>query len=326
MTAYLVDLASYQHGINLAALKAAGYTRVNIKLTQGSWYVNPYIAEFVDGARANGLDVCTFHWLDGRSSGAAQANYCLAQMDRFGLRYGTAHQVDCEDTEHPASWIIWRDYVNAMQNTLGRHVINYTGDWWWPAHMGGNNGAAITPYLWAAPNHGYDPAYPGDDSPDWQANYGGWGQYSALQFAVGPLSGVGGGDLSKTAFRDPHVWTALTGVDAASIEGDDMTSEQAAQLGQIYDWLSAESARIDAWTAGSDLARTGPYAGKEQQFVVTTLKNILAAQSTPAPVALSADDRAAIVAALKAELAPLIPTAADIAKATADEEARRLAD
>lgn len=224
MTEYLVDLASYQHGANLAALRPAGYTKVNIKLTQGTSYVDPYIGEFVTGARADNLDISTFHWLDGRSSGAAQAAYCQAQMTKWGLRYGTAHQCDCEDTTYPATWAIWRDYINAMQDWLGRPVANYTGDWWWGPHMGGNNGAAVTPYLWAAPDHGYDLAYPGDSSPDWHANFGGYVDFAALQFAVGPLPGVGGNDpnLSKTAFRDPHVWTALTGVDAASTGGNTM--------------------------------------------------------------------------------------------------------
>jgi hypothetical protein len=98
-----------------------------------------------------------------------------------------------------------------MQDTLQRHVINYTGDWWWPDHMHDNNGAALTPYLWAAPNNGYGAAYPGDASPDWHAGYGGWVDLSALQYTVAGVAGAGGGDLSQTAFRDPTVWPALTG-------------------------------------------------------------------------------------------------------------------
>jgi hypothetical protein len=71
-----------------------------------------------------------------------------------------------------------------------------------------------------------------------------------------------------------------------------------AQLGQVYDWLSTESARIDAMTYGLTTIRTGPYAGKEQQWMVTTLQAIqtkLDALPAPAPVVLSDADRQAII-------------------------------
>jgi hypothetical protein len=334
VTAFLIDLASYQHGINLAAVKAAGFTRVNIKLTEGASYVDPYIGEFVDGARANGLDICTFHWLNGRSSGASQAAAALAQMDRFGLRDGTAHQCDCEDTTSPATWAIWRDYINAMQQALGRPVINYTGDWWWPAHMGSNNGAAVTPYLWAAPNHGYDTTYPGDSSSDWHAGYGGWGDYAALQYAVSSIPGAGGTDpnLSKTAFRDPHVWTALTGVDAAT-SGGTVTPEEiqaiATAVGaevqvQIGLW------RLDAVQRGAETVQGGPMKG-EPMWLVQAVKDLqakVAKMSAPtqdqidAAVAKVLNDPA-WMAALVA-LLPHPPTAGEIAKAVNDDAAARL--
>jgi hypothetical protein len=330
MTALLVDLASYQHGINLAAVKAAGFTRVNIKLTEGSSYVNPYIGEFVDGARANGLDICTFHWLNGRSTGATQAAAALAQMDRYGLRDGTAHQCDCEDTTSPATWAVWRDYVNAMQQALGRPVINYTGDWWWPAHMGSNNGAAVTPYLWAAPNHGYDTTYPGDTSGDWHAGYGGWGDYAALQYAVSSIPGAGGTDpnLSKTAFRDPHVWTALTGVDAAT-SGGTMTQDE---INAIAHAVGAEVQvqiglwRLDALHGGAETVQGGPYGPQrtdgqpaEGMWLVKAVKDLQAKVGAPPAVALTDADRAAIVADVLAGM-PKPATAAQIA----DELAARL--
>jgi hypothetical protein len=98
-------------------------------------------------------------------------------------------------------------------------VLCYTGDWWWEPR--GWNGASVTPYVTGAPNHGYDTAYPGDDSPDWLANFGGWGPFAALQYTVSGVPNAGGGSLSKTACRDPAVWPALTGVDAASISEED---------------------------------------------------------------------------------------------------------
>lgn len=120
-----------------------------------------------------------------------------------------AHQLDCEDTQRPATQQIMRDYVTAMQDHLGRHIVLYTGDWWWQPR--GWDGASLTPYVWAAPNAGYLSAYPGDTSSYWRAGYGGWGDYAILQYAVSPISGAGGGNISKSAIRDSRVWAALTG-------------------------------------------------------------------------------------------------------------------
>jgi Glycosyl hydrolases family 25 len=234
VTQFLIDVASpYQDGIDLAKVKAAGFTLINVKLSQGVSYINPNAQMWIDKARSLGMGVCTFHWLDNSASGRAQANFALGLMDRYGVRYGAGHQCDCEDTNKPATWAIWRDYMNAMQDGMGHHVAAYTGDWWWEPR--GWDGASITPYLWAAPNDGYVSSYPGDSSSKWNAGYGGWSALSAMQYAVSPISGAGGGDVSKTAFRDPAVWTALTGVDATSGENMDETQRTSGNADQ-YGW------------------------------------------------------------------------------------------
>jgi hypothetical protein len=209
-TTFLVDVASYQVGINLAAVKAAGYSAINVKLTQGTWYTHASAKTYVQQARALGLGVCTFSWIDNSASGTAQAQYAYKALQAAaGGPDGVAHQVDCEDTARPATFAIWSDYVKWWQDKLGRHVVNYTGDWWWQPR--GWSGAGWTPYLWAAPSTGYVAVYPGDTSPKWNVQFGGWSQLSLLQFAVSAIPSAGGGALSKTAIRDPHVWAELTG-------------------------------------------------------------------------------------------------------------------
>lgn len=205
----LVDLASYQEGISLPAVLAAGFTAVNIKLTQGNWYRWTAGKAYADSARNLGMGVCTFSWIDNSASGATQAAYAYQQMQAIGGPDGMAHQCDCEDSARPATFAIWRDYVNWWQDKLGRPIVNYTGDWWWQPR--GWTGATVTPYLWAGPNSGYLASYPGDASGSWRAGYGGWTDYSLLQYAVQPITLAGGGNLSKTAIRDPRVWAALTG-------------------------------------------------------------------------------------------------------------------
>jgi hypothetical protein len=205
----LVDLASYQEGISLPAVLAAGFTAVNVKLTQGNWYRWAAGKAYADSARGLGMGISTFSWIDNSATGAAQAAYAYQQMRAIGGPDGCAHQCDCEDSVRPATFAIWRDYINWWQDKLGRPIANYTGDWWWQPR--GWDGASLTPYLWASPNSGYLSSYPGDTSSAWHAGYGGWTDYSLLQYAVQAVTGAGGGNLSKTAIRDPHVWTALTG-------------------------------------------------------------------------------------------------------------------
>ncbi|WP_157641092.1 GH25 family lysozyme [Longispora albida] len=217
-TSHLLDLSSHQVGIDLAAVRDAGFTLANIKTTQGNWYTWDRAREYTDRARALGFGLMTYHWLDNSASGREQADIAYRGMLEIGGPAGMGHQCDCEDIDSPATFEIWRDYVNAMQDRLGRPIINYTGDWWWVPK--GWTGGHLTPYLWAAPNNGYLDGYPGDSSPDWHAGYGGWGDYAALQYSVGPVEGAGSIKVSKTAIRDASVWAALTG------EGDDMTPGQ----------------------------------------------------------------------------------------------------
>jgi hypothetical protein len=218
MTDYLIDLASYQDGIDLSRPAFAPWSRVNIKTSHGNWYVANHERSraWADQARALGKGVMTFHWLDASTSGAEQARVAYREMRELGGPDGMAHQCDCEDDgkRGPVTYGLWRDYVTAMQDLLGRHIINYTGDWWWQPR--GWDGASLTPYLMAAPNAGYLGGYPGDASPHWNAGYGGWGTLAAMQFRVAavPNGGPGADSVSMTAIRDPQVWEALTGAGA----------------------------------------------------------------------------------------------------------------
>jgi hypothetical protein len=234
MTLHLLDIASYQAGMNLAAAKAAGFGAVNIKTSQGNSYVFDKAADWAKEARRLGMGICTFHWLDNSTSGTEQARIAFQHMRDLGGPDGMAHQCDNEDT---ATWQITRDYVAEMWQLLGRPIAMYTGRWWWTGP--GRNyagGADLTPYLWAAPNVGYLSAYPGDQSKHWTASYGGWNDYAILQYGVGPIAGAGGGDISKSAIRDPKIWDALTG-------GSRMSAQEVAD---IKAHVTAEANRVIA--------------------------------------------------------------------------------
>lgn len=221
MPRYLLDIASYQGALTLADVQRAGFTAINLKISHGLdlTSVHPRTATYVAEAKSRLLAVSTFHWLTGDHPGGLQAQYAYGRMCLLGLDRTAAHVVDVEeendaDAEKAPTLAHVRDYVTTMRGLLKRPVMIYTGDWWWNTPARRWNGAALTPYLHAAPNDGYIGSYPGDASPKWTAGYGGWGQLSCMQYAVEPLffpDGTQGSiPVSKSVIRDQAVWRALT--------------------------------------------------------------------------------------------------------------------
>jgi hypothetical protein len=219
MTLRLVDVSRYQvervDPIDLARAQGAGYDIVNIALTGGRAYTSgPWVEVYVDQAHRLGMGVSTYHWLDGRTSGASQAAVTIARLRRmFGTTLtGFAHWVDVEESGAagitPPTWRHVYDYVNAIQAYLGRPMGVYGADYYWRPR--GWNGASLTDYLMGPPN---DPvkAEPGDDDASWVAGWGGWPDRSVMQWAVRPLPGTG--DCSLSVIRDHAAWAALTGGD-----------------------------------------------------------------------------------------------------------------
>jgi len=219
-TLWLVDIASWQaperlgvaNALDLDKAKAAGVNLVNIKSSQGIGYTFNGGVAYAAWAKRIGLGISTFHWLDASAPGAVQAAYAYAQVVRMGGPDGFAIECDCEDNATNAQL---REYVDWWQQKIQRKIMIYSGDWWWQPRQANyapwGTMAALTPYYTAAPNAGYLGSYPGEESSHWKSGYGGWANLSMMQYAVSPIVGIGGGNLSKSAIRDPAVWTALTG-------------------------------------------------------------------------------------------------------------------
>jgi hypothetical protein len=223
MTRYLADYASYQGALTAADLHRAEFQVINFKTSHAltTKTVHPRIKSEIASARALGMDVGSFHWLTGDHPGTEQADHAYERLALLGLTRATMHTVDIEeqtgtdDTESAPTFAHVRDYVTRMKMLLGRPIALYTGDWWWNASGRKWNAAGLTPYLMAAPNVGYLGAYPGANSPHWNAGYGGWPTLSVMQYAVGTLIYPGGTrstvEVSKSAIRDEAVWRTLTG-------------------------------------------------------------------------------------------------------------------
>ncbi len=216
MVAHLVDVSRWQvelpSPLSLTAARQSGFTVANIALTGGRGYVSgTWAASFTTAAKLLGMDVSFYHWLDGRTSGTAQATAAVNRMRQlYGGTTGFAHVVDIEESGAsgitPPTYQHVADYVRTARRLLGRPIAIYTGDWYWRPRKW--DGASLTPYLHAAPNAGYLNAYPGDTSGHWTAGYGGWSNLAIMQYRTATIAGV---NTSQSAIRDPRIWAALTG-------------------------------------------------------------------------------------------------------------------
>lgn len=217
MTLHIADIAEHQENITPAQLWTAGMDGLNIKVSHGlsQHTVHKRTASYVQAARQGGKLLSSFHWLTGDADGAAQARYAYRNMTALGLHAaGHAHVVDIEATDGSFGRVptqdIYQDYVTEMVELLGRPIITYTGDWWQKAHGWLIASADRSPWLWAAPNPGYQPAYPGDASPLWDAGYGGWATLAVMQYRVAPIAGI---KVSQSAVRSADLWADMTGVE-----------------------------------------------------------------------------------------------------------------
>ncbi len=278
MTAFVLDVASYQGALRITDVIRADFVGVNLKISHGLGQksVHPDVAGWARRSREMELRISTFHFLTGEAPGRAQAEYAYSRLVALGLVHGTVHQVDCEAD---ATLPILREYIVTMQRLLGRPVCVYSGRWWWVDSGRNWNVTDLTPYFWSSPQKGYLTAYPGDTSPHW-AGYGGWPTLAIMQYAVAPLiypDGTRGTiDVSKSAVRDPAVWALLAGGGSAVMPVpvcDTADLEQYAGDVLSDPWLAARG-HPDVWTRIDVLVRQDPLTATEREAQATGVDDI----------------------------------------------------
>lgn len=194
----LADIASWQGELSFDTLEKYGVNGINVKISHGVGFksVHPLVSQYIAEARARGWEISCFHWLDNSATGYEQAQIAYGSMFQLDLHSpGRAvHVVDCEDTVNRPGKKIYQEYVQTMERLLERPIYTYTGDWW--IRRWGKTWTIDR--LWAAPNVGYLPKYPGDDAEDfWKAGYAGRDTLDVMQYMVEALHQGEGDDLVK---------------------------------------------------------------------------------------------------------------------------------
>jgi GH25 family lysozyme M1 (1,4-beta-N-acetylmuramidase) len=220
-----LDVADHQHPvtrqypngtpINWQQVAAAHYRFAAVKGTEGDYYVNPWAATDLAGAKAAGLDVSPYHFaIPNVSSGPEQAEYAVqysgykpgAQTLPLMLDIEYDPYVSSDGTNEcyglsPAQMTAWiAGFVTTARSLTGQYPIIYTTANWWDTCTGGSTAFGADP-MWVA-------AY-GFSGPPLPA---GWRTYSYWQYtSAGTVPGVatpGGTDLdsfspSAVALIDP---------------------------------------------------------------------------------------------------------------------------
>jgi lysozyme len=165
-----IDIASYQHPSGAAidwATVAANRRFVIIKATEGTGYTNSYYADDSTQARAHGMIVGAYHFLNFDATGAAQAQHFLSALGGTVPDGDLPPMLDVEDTASGYTAAervnIMRDWLDTVEAAIGRKPMIYSGAWYWAgSYLGTPTGFNDHPLAWAAYTGSTCPQIPDD--------------------------------------------------------------------------------------------------------------------------------------------------------------------
>lgn len=204
---YIVDLSHYQVGINIAQIEREGFTGCIVKATEGTTYVDPQYATFMNAIKKTGLIKGAYHFLRS-NSGTVQARHFYDQVKKMG---GPNGFICVCDNESDATFAATQAFFNEWNRLTNNHpLMMYSGAWWWKPR--GWNGVSLTPYLWNShyvSGNGYASViYQSVPSSYWTPGYGGWHGATMLQFSSTAL--VAGKHIDVSAVAEQFALETLT--------------------------------------------------------------------------------------------------------------------
>lgn len=179
-----IDVSNWSGSIDFSQVAQTDVKIVYIQATEGVYYTDPYLHEFYNGAKANGLKVGFYHYFNPGSSPTPreQARYFVDALKGFEIDCRLA--LDLEETgglnnEELTNQAI--EFLEAVKEFSGLDVVVYTYTNF--AQTSLNTNSDIGNYkVWIAE---YSSNYP-QQNPVWGEEYIGW-QYSDS----GDVRGVG---------------------------------------------------------------------------------------------------------------------------------------
>src|SRR5215469_3274168 len=176
-----IDVSSFQHpggaAINWSSqngVASAGYKFAFVKVSEGSYYVNPYSAADIAGAQAAGMFVAPYAFaIPNYSGGALQADYMLDNADYVPDGHLLPPVLDIEYDPYKAGdgtnncygltssqMVAWISAFTAeIQRRTGQSPVIYSTADWWNTCTGDSTAFAADP-LWIAGGSTSGPTMP----------------------------------------------------------------------------------------------------------------------------------------------------------------------
>ena len=235
-----VDVSGFQAGLtynNFVSLKNAGVKTAIVKLTEGTYYTNPYDGQQITNARNAGLNVQVYHYAKFNSWNAAvaEANYLANEMNRLGLSGNTMIYADMEDNSTKYAGVannltgFWQQLNNRgftnhgvyastsydaaynVSSTVGRNRTWIAQYLYNPTYLANQNYGA-----WQFNSHGRIAGYNGDldISVDYQGLFGSvgtWKYNNGWQYEVDGQNVTGWQHINDNWYFFDNNGTAKTG-------------------------------------------------------------------------------------------------------------------
>ena len=207
----LIDIASYQGGMNLSEMfqKNPSLGGVIVKVSQGTWYKNPYAKAWLDWLVANGKPAGTYHYLD--TSGAVEeARYYVNEVkpwlgkvalaidyEEGTLRMGTGYLKQCLDEVYRLTGVKPMVYCSQIQTLEAQDFFAI---------------AAAGYKLWVAQYPNYNPVRAFNPNPWHTGTSAPFPAYTMRQYTSnGYLSGWDSNLDFDLFYGDEKDWAGLTG-------------------------------------------------------------------------------------------------------------------
>ena len=234
----MIDISSYQRGLNFANAKDMGYTACIIKATEDTEYINSLLHEQVSQAVANGFDIGFYHFF--RNNGVAEAKLFVDVISQYKDIMRIKPVIDIE-VAYTMSEVV--AFINYVEDALGVDVMVYCS-YSYTKGLASNPVVASRP-LWMAyygKNDGNMYDYPKDYGFKTLAAY----QYSSENYVGGVNCDTNRANdniycenvvKDKPVIKDPEpiVETINTSVSTYTVHNGDTLSEIAVMFGTTVD-------------------------------------------------------------------------------------------
>lgn len=210
-----IDVSNWQGKIDFAKVKNAGYEIVYLKASQGEHTSDALFEQNYANAKANGMKIGVYHFLQGNESGVLQANFLYSKIKDKEIDCKIAIDVEVTNGASPKELSkIVSDFAEHIKSLTNLDVVVYTCS----SFANDNLTNDLSKYpLWVA-EYGVSEPKP---TKVWGSNYIGW-QYSEK----GKIVGCPNGDTDLDYFTEDIYCKVIT-PPATSVETDKITLDTA---------------------------------------------------------------------------------------------------